>query len=196
MKDLLPRNSDRLFKDEADLAYGAWLKNPANKYFLYSEGYKEVGQIIYNHCEKERYYANILVYPLVFNYRQFIELRLKELLTIGFKFLDVGRDFPDIHDLVQLWRIYRAEVLIKIETIEDEILNSVEHLMEQFEREDPKSMSFRYPFTKAPIRKNTIKRETIDLGNFKEVIDRLIFFLDWQWDMLSHYTDLKQEYRM
>jgi len=54
-------------------------------------------------------------------------------------------------------------------------------------------MTFRYPVTRGPNRKDSLNRETIDLNNFKNVIDKLIYFFDWQWDMISHYEDMKAE---
>jgi len=83
--------------------------------------------------------------------------------------------------------------LPEIEQIDKEILDNVERVLSQFNSEDPQSMAFRYPVTRAPERKDSMNRETIDLNNFKNVIDKLIFFFDWQWDMISHFEDLKSE---
>ena len=33
MKESLPNKTDSIFKDEVNPDYGAWLKNPANKFF-------------------------------------------------------------------------------------------------------------------------------------------------------------------
>lgn len=193
MSNNLPNANDQLFKDETDINYGAWLKNPANKFFLYSEGYKKAGANLWEFIIENRFYANTLIYPLVFNYRQFIELRLKELIIMGYKYLDIEKDFADEHSLMKLWNTYRNDILPEIETIDKETLDNVERLIMQFNSEDPKSMSFRYPVTKGPNRIDSINRDTIDLKNFKAVIDKLIYFFDWQWDMISHYEDFKAE---
>ena len=34
---------------------------------------------------------------------------------------------------------------------------------------------------------------SIDIENFKKSLNKLMYFFDWQWDMISHYKDLKQE---
>jgi hypothetical protein len=193
MKENLPNNSDSIFKEELSTDYGAWLKNPANKFFLYSEGYKEAGKKLWEYCSENRFYSNTLIYPLVFNYRQFLELRLKELIIMGYKYLDSEKDFSDEHSLIRLWNTFRNEILPEIEQIDKEILDNVERVLSQFNSEDPQSMAFRYPVTRAPERKDSMNRETIDLNNFKNVIDKLIFFFDWQWDMISHFEDLKSE---
>lgn len=193
MKENLPNSTDSIFKDEESPDYGAWLKNPANKFFLYSEGYKEAGKKLWEFCIENRFYSNTLIYPLVFNYRQFLELRLKELIIMGYKYLDTKEDFADEHSLLKLWNTYRNEILPDIENIEKSILDNVERIISQFNTEDPKSMSFRYPVTRGPNRKESLNRETIDLHNFKIVMDKIIYFFDWQWDMISHYEDLKSE---
>jgi hypothetical protein len=193
MKEHLPSNTDSIFKDEVSPDYGAWLKNPANKFFLYSEGYKEAGKKLWEFCIENHFYSNTLIYPLVFNYRQFLELRLKELIIMGYKYLDSEEDFADEHSLVKLWNTYRNKILPEVENIDKNILDNVERIICQFNTEDPQSMSFRYPVTRGPNRKESLNRDTIDLNNFKTVIDRLIYFFDWQWDMISHYEDLKSE---
>lgn len=193
MEDFLPKSTDVIFKDEVSHDYGAWLKNPANKFFLYSEGYKKAGEMLWTFCNENKFYSNTLIYPLIFTYRQFLELRLKELIIMGYRYLNANKDFADEHSLMKLWLTYRNEILNSIENIDSKILDNVENIISQLNTEDPKSMCFRYPVTRGPNRKESINRETIDLLNFKEVIDRLIYFFDWQWDMISNYDDLKSE---
>ena len=193
MKEHIPNQDDQLFIEESNPKYGAWLKNPANKFFLYSEGYKEAGKQLLDFCTKNTFYANTLIYPLIFNYRQFVELRLKELIIMGYRFHGIDKDFSDEHSLVKLWNTYRKEIVEPLKEIEKSILDNVERVISQFNSEDPKSMCFRYPVSTGPNRKKSINRETLDLGNFKKVIDKLIFFFDWQWDMLSHYQDMQDE---
>lgn len=193
MNKCLPNQNDQLFIEEKNKQYGVWLKNPANKFFLYSEGYKEAGKQLFEFCMNNKFYLNTLVYPLIFNYRQFVELRLKELIIMGYKYHDIEKDFSDEHSLTKLWRTYRTEILDPINNIDKEILDNVEKVISQFNSEDPKSMVFRYPVSTGPERKNSINKETLDLDNFKKVIDKLIYFFDWQWDMLSNFQDMKDE---
>ena len=90
--------------------------------------------------------------------------------------------------------LYRNKLLPNIDnTIEKDTLDNVENLINEFNTVDPKSMSFRYPVTKGPKREKSIKMPTIDIENFKKSLNKLMYFFDWQWDMISHYKDLKQE---
>ena len=189
-----PQSEDKLFIEETDSMRGAWISNPASRFFRYSEGYKEAGKILYDACIENSFYCNILIYPLIFNYRQYLELRLKELLIMGNKYVETGEDFPDEHGLTKLWLIYRTKLLPQIESsIEDQILDNVERLINEFNTKDPKSMSFRYPVTRGPNRVESVNMQTINIENFKTSMDKLIYFFEWQWDMISHYEDFKQD---
>ena len=115
MSTELPQETDKLFIEETDEKKGAWLLNPTNKFFLYSEGYKEAGKRLYDCCIENLFYSNTLVYPMTYNYRQFLELRLKELLLMGNEYIETGDDFPDEHSLTKLWNIYRTKLLPQIE---------------------------------------------------------------------------------
>jgi hypothetical protein len=193
MIDNLPNETDELFREEIDQEYGAWLKNPSNKFFLYSEGYREAGDKLYELCLERRFNWNTIIYPLVFCFRQYCELKLKELIIMGYEYIDERKDFRDEHNLLNLWKVYRTEILPKIEEIDKKTLRNVERVISQFNSEDPNSMNYRYPLTKGPNRRASLSRTTLDVKNFKEVMDRLILFFDWQWDMLSHYSEMKSE---
>lgn len=195
IKGKIPGNTDVLFQEEVNPSQEAWLQNPTNKFFLYSEGYKEAGDRIYEVINQNNFYANTLIYPLLFNYRQFVELRLKELIIMGYKYLDQGKDFADEHSLSILWATFRNEILSKLHDLKDfqNEFNNVERVIDSFNQEDPKSMNFRYPVSRGPKRKANIKRSTIDIENFKNVMDKLVFFFNWQWETLSNFQDLKEE---
>jgi hypothetical protein len=172
-----PIGSDNLFIEETNPIMGAWLQNPTNKFFLYSEGYKQAGDILYQQ----------------FNYRQYIELRLKELITMGYKYLGLDKDFKDIHDLEKLWKTYKVDILKNITEVDLDLLDNVERLIHEFNRIDP-GFAFRYPVTRGPNRQEAITMRTVDLHNFKSSFDKLARFLEYQWDTLDNYQDLKNDY--
>lgn len=177
---------DKLFINEKSFETGAWLQNPADKFYLYSEGYKQAGNIIYAHV-KNIGDNNTLVYPIVFVFRQCLELKLKELITLGYRHLAIfDQTFPNNHNLVCLWVIYRKKILPKIDSsINSEMLDGVERLIQEFQREDTNSSNFRYPIKKGLDRKPSLQCQTLDLENFLVAINKLIAFFDWQWDMIA-----------
>jgi len=143
-----PKKGDVLFKPETSTDTGAWLATPANKFFLYSEGYKNAGDALYEHCINNPFYNNTVVYPLVFTYRQFIELKLKELILMGNKLNDIDEDFPDEHNILNLWKKFRHDIYPKCTGEDKELFDNAEKIIEQFTTEDSKSMNFRYPVGK------------------------------------------------
>ena len=189
----LPQKNDKLFKAESSPDVGAWLKAPANKFFLYSEGYKSAGDTLFEHCIANPFFNNSLVYPLIFTYRQFVELKLKEIITMGNKLNEIAEDFPDEHNILKLWKLFRYEIYPNISSENKELFDNAEKILEQFHLEDPHSMNFRYPLTKGPIRRDSLNRDTIDLKNLKDVIEKLYNFLNSLWDEISHYQDMKDE---
>jgi hypothetical protein len=184
---------DKLFTNEKSFKTGAWLQNPADKFYLYSEGYKQAGILIYNHVVNNPDKNNTLVYPIIYVFRQYAELQLKELITLGYRYLGLwDKTFPDSHDLGGLWAIYRKNILPQVDrSINNEILDRVECLIQEFHREDPNSCNFRYPVTKGRVRKPSLHRQTVDLETFMAVMKKLIVFFEWQWDMIAAYTDSK-----
>ena len=54
----LPKQTDSLFLEETDPKKGAWITNPTNKFFLYSEGYREAGYKLYDYCVENNFFAN------------------------------------------------------------------------------------------------------------------------------------------
>lgn len=196
-----PNSTDVLFQEESNSSYGAWVKNPANKFFLYSQGYLAAANLVYTSIEKSPVFQNTLVYPMIFNYRQFLELRLKELSVMGNKYLGREKDFEEVHSLKKLWDEYRQNILANLEpNIDTTLLDDVERLINEFEAEDPNSMNYRYPHKKlekgaaTSTRKESLNRQTLDLKNFKATIDKLIHFLDIRWEEIDINQTMREEY--
>jgi len=196
-----PNSTDVLFQEENNSDYGAWVKNPADKFFLYSQGYLAAANLIYNSIDESAVLQNTLVYPMIFNYRQFLELRLKELSFIGNKYLGLDRDFKEVHFLKELWNEYKNNILSELEPdLDPVLLENAERLIDEFETEDPKSMNYRFPHQKLAkgaspsTRKESLSRQTLDLKNFKATIDKLIHFLDIRWEVMDINQTMRDEY--
>ena len=111
---------------------------------LMTEGYKKAADLMVEAAAADRLARNTLVFPIVFNYRQFLELSLKyQLATFG---PEVGVD-PNwtSHDLAKLW----AEFLAMLDNFDtedpDEVDPVVGKIILEFAKIDPGSYSYRYP---------------------------------------------------
>ncbi|WP_237355896.1 hypothetical protein [Xanthobacter sp. YC-JY1] len=108
------------------------------------EGYKEAADRLVEAAELNPVDRHILVYPIVFNYRQFIELNLKYHIAVYGSSVGVGPIW-NTHNLVQLWSHF-ANILEKYGTSDpDEADPVVMDVIAQFAKIDEQSFAFRYP---------------------------------------------------
>lgn len=111
---------------------------------LMTGGYKDAGDIMVNVAQREEFLRDKLVYPIIFSYRQFLELSLKYQLdtygpTVGIK--------PNwnTHFLEKLWAPF-VKMLDEYGTRDpDEADNVIGGVVAEFAKIDPASYSFRYP---------------------------------------------------
>lgn len=190
-----PISSDTLFREfNSDYRHNAIVRSGLGNFFIYSEGYKEAAVQLFKCLDGSAWNANTLVYPLVFLCRQFIELRLKELIICTRIIQDKPPEFPGGHNLKQLWETY--EVLVKeIHTFQKDetiVLRDLKRLILEFHALDPKSDGFRYPVNSDKDPSFSISN--LDLGNFCSTMEKIINSFDWFADWLYHLQDLASEY--
>ena len=111
---------------------------------LMKEGYKMAADLMVEATINEKHMRDILVFPIIFNYRQFLELSLKyQLATFG---PEVGvKPNWKSHDLAKLW----GEFLVMLEHYGTEDRDKADPIVEkivlEFAKIDPRSYSHRYP---------------------------------------------------
>jgi len=187
-----PKPDDELFRhDQPDWVNNAVLNYNFKQFPPYADGYRMAAETLINACTNDRGTNDILIYPIVFNYRQFIELRLKEII-IGLNYCKAsGDDFPKTHRIDLLWEHFKR-LYTEFEESEnqDDFINA-EKVIKQFFDVDPQSMSFRYPVDKEGNASLNITH--INIRNFGEVMGRLANFLDAISDQTAHYRDIASE---
>lgn len=140
-----PRQGDRPFVvaddpfDNAEIASDGFAR-----LVLMMDGYKKAADLMVEESTSDRLTRDMLVFPVIFNYRQFLELSLKfHLATYG---PSVGID-PNwrSHDLARLWAKF-LEMLHEYGTIDpDEVDPVVGEIVLEFAKIDPGSYAYRYP---------------------------------------------------
>lgn len=187
----MPSAADKLFVTE--VGADNWLNTSKESFFLYSEGYRQAGENLFMELQKcESVYKRFLTYPMVFCYRQFIEVRLKELIFLGKRLNDLPEDFPKIHSISNLFEDYITNILPKIDpTYSKQLVTDTKRLINELNKYDNNSMSFRYPVLKdlSP----SIALPNMDICNFKIVMDRLSNFFDRQLEIVQYSEEIKQE---
>lgn len=186
-----PRIGDTLFKADEDWSHNACLNFSEIEWGVYASGYKQAGDVLVEHIKQIHSRQDFLVYPIVFLYRQYLELRLKQLIDYGHDLLDDAVGFPKHHHLDKLWSECKA-ILRKVDPRPSEIdLDAMDKVIKDFCASDPSSEGFRYPFNKEGSKSLPDKLEYINLRNLAEVMNRLAGFMEACIMMLSHYRDLK-----
>ena len=165
-----PQAGDTPFTDPNSAESGVNLEeNSRRRNYLITEGYKKSADLMIQASLKQEADRDYLIYPIIFSYRQFIELSLKNL--IGNYGTQVGVDsIWNTHNLSKLWQEF-YKVLEGYGTDDpDDADPVVKDAIAKFSTIDPASFNFRYHVnTKGePI---SLDLEEIDLTNLLDVMN-------------------------
>ena len=140
-----PRQGDKPFVvaddpyDNANVAEDGF-----SRLVLMTNGYKKAADLMVEASAGSHVTRSILVFPIIFNYRQFLELSLKyQLATFG-RAVGIEPNWTS-HDLGKLWTAF-LEMLERYGTPDpDEADPVVGEIILEFAKIDPGSYSYRYP---------------------------------------------------
>lgn len=182
-----PRTGDKLFT-AGNGRKAAWLWRSGSGFSRYAIGYKEAADALIDRAlETDRGY-DLQFYPIAFLYRQYLELRLKQLLITGGNVVYYESKLAHGHDLRRHW----AEVRNILESVwpdtQAEEMDALGKCIEEFCQLDPNSTSFRYPVDTAG-NPTLSGLDQVDLENLKSVMDRISSFLDAASDGLGAVLD-------
>jgi len=183
-----PVPGDVLFKSDTDWQNNACLWFGADRWEIYATGYLDAANILIERIQETNNGMDTLVYPVVFLYRHYLELRLKKLIIDGQRLLVMGDDLQRVHRLDLLWQRCRPMLEQIWPTGPKADLDAVEECLRQFWDIDNQSQAFRYPCTKdgAPTLQGL---EHINLRNTREVMERIASLLDSASAAILEYLD-------
>ncbi|EWH01485.1 hypothetical protein [Halomonas sp. BC04] len=187
------KGDDQLFIEAEDWWMNAcldWYHDPTE---LYIVGYKEAGDSLVNSVADRSGSADSLIFPIVFLYRHYIELRLKSLLHDGNRLLDIEHKQKSEHQLSKLWSKVR-DILVELwpDGSKDDLV-AFDSLINQFEKVDPRSTTFRYP--KDFDGNNSLQMDSprVNLRNLKEVVGAMAIILEGSAAGVSEYQGYKND---
>lgn len=183
-----------LFTSAHDWQFNTCLNWSHDPLEIYTIGYKEAADKLVNKVFEERHMQDFLIYPICFLYRQYIELRLKEIIRSGRTLIEEGTGFPQHHKISSLYQTAK-EIIKKVFSGEGESpdLSFVDHVISEYSQIDPESYSFRYPFNKSG--ENLLEGIThINLRHLSENIERFGEMVDNISFAISVYLDHKREF--
>ena len=173
--DRWPRLGDNLFTQD-----GNWLNACVgwtnDQWHGYAEGYRRAGEVLVQHIIDTERGQDYLIFPIVFLYRQAVEISLKYLIWTGNQLHDREPSIPTHHRLVPLWKHCRPIIEQVWPDGPKQDLDAVGKVLDQFEARDPISTVFRYPVTKEGHASLAVN-EQINILNFAEVAERVFTLL-------------------
>jgi len=172
------QKGNALFKSDSDWWHNACLSFNGIDINAYPIGYKQAADFLVERVIQERRYQDTLVYPIAFLYRQYLELRLKQLIRIGSVLLEIPLKEGNLHHGIdKLWKQCR-NILEKIHPDENsDEFDDIEKYIAEFARVDPLSTAFRYPADKEG--NPSLEGLThINLRNLSEAMEKNAILLD------------------
>lgn len=180
------------FVSNTDRWHTVWLNHAgADGWCVYADGYKRAADLLVRHLETT-YDVNTVVYPILFLYRQYIELSLKDMIRDG-SFLNYRRARPPfVHELENLWKQARDIIKKHLSNIPAGDLDRIESLIGEFSKLDPTSAAFRYPSKEDGEPWFPYDFPAINLRQVADVMGELSALLKPIGDMLSICCDLRE----
>lgn len=124
---------------------------------IFTGEYQEAVNLIVDFMVKTRK-RNFMVFPVIFLFRHYIELMLKEIIVNNWEYLGVSRPFPKGHDIYRLWGICRKALQETDKLVDQGFARSKDYAeqtvkaydaleadLNKFAEIDPDSEHFRYP---------------------------------------------------
>ena len=152
-----PRDGDSIFvTGEKDWRNNACINFTSDNLWAYETGYKLAGDIVSEYVLRTKSEQDVLVYPMMFMYRHYLELRLKQLIWEGAQLINQEAEYPHGHDLMELWlkcRPILEEIYTKNASNSDPVfLDRAEQVIGEIYEHDWNGEAFRYS-EKNPKRK-------------------------------------------
>jgi hypothetical protein len=148
MKSPAEMAGHQLFTGADDWWHNACLNWAPFKWDYYATGYKSAADLLVENTMTSRAHLDTHVFPIVFLYRQYLELRLKELVVSGRSLVDRSGKQKLDHKLEPLWAELRGIIEHVWPDEGPEDLDAIQDYIAQFSAVDPTSTAFRYPTAK------------------------------------------------
>ena len=182
-----------MFGPDADWWHNAVVSKWHSSWYVYAEGYRRAADALAEVAAADRGENDALVYPIVFLYRQYLELSFKGMLRDAA--FAAGAEPPGIasHSLPKVW----ATLQPLLKDALDQDLKAVEwqiltNCVDQFAKSDPTSQTFRYPVQKDGAPADHVTTH-INLRQLRDEMANAHLVIDCIWNYLVVRGDLRQE---
>jgi hypothetical protein len=169
MQHRRPRKGDRLLRRSDDWNHGvAFSKQPITRHVHLADGYMSAADGLIELCTQPGYEheRHSVVYPILFNYRHGLELKLKWFVVMyGGSGIE---GIADTHNLWKLWKRCRA-IVDEYRSGGKEADDAIEQIVKDFHDLDKQGITFRYGWTNDG-REIKLPDHMVDLNNLRDVM--------------------------
>ena len=159
---------------------------------FYILGYKKAADILVNHVLSTGCDQDTLVYPIVFLYRHYLELLVKNIIENGAKYLDTEEKPQTNHYLDTLWSKAKAIINKIWEEGESSQELEIDHYIAEFIEIDKSSQAFRYHKNKEG--KEFLELiEIINIQHFSDCINKISIYLEGVSAAIYHYLETQKD---
>jgi hypothetical protein len=143
----------------------------------YTTSYREAADLLVAHVEETGWRAEKLRFPILFLYRQHLELMVKSLIRVCCDALGRNQEFPKHHDLHRLWQICTCLLHeISPNASVDEV-RETSRLFQELSGFDPAADAFRFPESKSGAL-SPANALDVNLSSVRDIVEKISFFLD------------------
>lgn len=178
-----PRVGDRLFVQHCWTLDAAIATFRGERLYRMKKAFKNAADLLVVSTEENAHERDNFVWPIVFCYRQYIELALKDVIAEYGPQMENNHVIEpnwNTHSLKELWTSYKQIINYTLsEAMVDEIPEflSIKACIDELDGIDAGSYTFRYPTDKKG-RQIDIPFNSIDLYHLRDVMDGVYGFLD------------------
>jgi hypothetical protein len=167
---------------------------------MQAEGYRIAAERLAEHAP-EWHEQDFLLYPIVFLYRHYVELRLKDLIGLGQRLAHEIVAVPETHDLLGLWGITKPHLereLDPADTDRRREIAQMQRVIQELAALDPHGTAFRYATDAHGGRPLPDGASRLNLRQFATTMTKLARALDdtgnWMHICLEHLQDMAESY--
>jgi hypothetical protein len=137
-----------LFGPDLDWENNACLNCGTDQWGPYITGYDRAAEILASHVQSGGRDQDVLLYPIVFLSRHYLELLMKRTLLDAQDLLDRPRQLRGDHNLTAMWQHLRPLVLAIYPADQPAELAQLDSVVSSVGELDKSSFAFRYPMDK------------------------------------------------
>jgi hypothetical protein len=193
MEHRWPKKGDRLLVSSKDRQTAAsFTSHQISREAFIWDGYMTAGAALIDEAQRGPHDRDMLLYPILFNYRHGLEAAMKWTIERYGRLAHVELDVLD-HDLWSLWKKCKAILTAVSTSDDDEPLKVVEQVVRDFHGLDKHAVALRYSKNKNG-RVILLPDKPIDLENVQRVMGAVDNFFKGADGLLADVESASQDY--